>query len=178
MPENVQEQAAQLKNAIATLESQREILGEAVVEASLSALRKQLTELEAEATDRHKKLVSLVFVDIVESTKISQHLEPDEILEIMDGGLQRLAIPIEQFGGRVTRFMGDGFKAVFGEPLAQENDAEMAVRGSLALIEDAQAYAVDLHEKWNISGFDVRVGVSTGMVAVGGFTESDDTMMG
>ena len=105
MPENVQEQAAQLKNAIATLESQREILGEAVVEASLSALRKQLAELEAEseATDKHKKLVSLVFVDVVESTKIGQHLEPDEILEIMDGGLQRLAIPIEQFGGRVIR---------------------------------------------------------------------------
>ncbi len=180
MPENVQEQAAQLQNAIATIKSQREILGEAVVEASLSALRKQLAELgvEAEAADRHKKLVSLVFVDIVESTKIGQHLEPEEILEIMDGGLRRLAIPIEQFGGRVIRFMGDGFKAVFGEPLAQENDAEMAVRGSLALIEDAQAYAVDLHEKWNIPGFDVRVGVSTGMVAVGGFTESDDTMMG
>ena len=180
MPENVQEQAAQLKNAIATLESQREILGEAVVEASLSALRKQLAELgvEAEATDRHKKLVSLVFVDIVDSTKIGQHLEPEEILEIMDGGLQRLAIPIEQFGGRVTRFMGDGFKAVFGEPVAQENDAEMAVRGGLAIIEDAQVYAAELQEKWNIPGFDVRVGVSTGMVAVGGFTESDDTMMG
>jgi predicted ATPase/class 3 adenylate cyclase len=178
MPENVQEQAAQLKNAIATLESQREILGEAVVEASLSALRKQLTEIEAEATDKHKKLVSLVFVDIVESTKIGQHLEPDEILEIMDGGLQRLAIPIEQFGGRVTRFMGDGFKAVFGEPVAQENDAEMAIRAGLAIIEDAQAYAAELQEKWNISGFDVRVGINTGMVAVGGFTESDDTMMG
>jgi predicted ATPase/class 3 adenylate cyclase len=180
MPEDVQEQAAQLKNAIATLESQREILGDAVVEASLSALHKQLAELESdqEGTDRHKKLVSLVFVDVVDSTKIGEHLEPDEILEIMDGGLQRLAIPIEQFGGRVTRFMGDGFKAVFGEPVAQENDAEMAVRAGLAILEDAQAYAAELQENWNISHFNVRVGVNTGMVAVGGFTESDDTVMG
>lgn len=180
MPEELQEQAAQLRNAIATLESQREILGDAVVEASLAALHKQLAELESdhEATDRHKKLVSLVFVDVVDSTKIGQHLEPDEILEIMDGGLQRLAIPIEQYGGRVTRFMGDGFKAVFGDPVAQENDAEMAVRAGLAILEDAQAYAAELHEKWSISNFDVRVGVNTGMVAIGGFTESDDTMMG
>ncbi len=180
MPEDVQEQAAQLKNAIKTLESQREILGNAVVEASLAALHKQLAELESEheGTDRHKKLVSLVFVDVVESTKIGQHLEPDEILEIMDGGLQRLAIPIEQFGGRVTRFMGDGFKAVFGEPVAQENDAEMAVRAGLAILEDTQAYAAELLENWNISNFEVRVGVNTGMVAVGGITESDDTMMG
>jgi class 3 adenylate cyclase len=123
MSENIQEQAAQLKNAISTLESQRETLGEAVVEASLSALRKQLAELEGEPDqpDQHKKLVSLMFVDVVESTKMGQHLEPDEILEIMDGGLQRLAIPIEQHGGR---------------------------------------------------------GVNTGMVAIGGFTESADTMMG
>ncbi|UCF28939.1 MAG: adenylate/guanylate cyclase domain-containing protein, partial [Chloroflexota bacterium] len=180
MPENEQEQADQLKNAIATLESQREVLGEAVVEASLSALRKQLAELEpdAEAAARHKKLVSLVFVDIVDSTKIGQHLEPEEILEIMDSGLQRLALPIEQFGGRVTRYMGDGFKAVFGDPVTQENDAEMAVRAGLAILEDTKSYASELQENWQISDFDVRVGVNTGMVAVGGFTESDDTMMG
>jgi predicted ATPase/class 3 adenylate cyclase len=180
MPENVQEQAAQLKNAIVTLESQREILGDAVVEASLLALHKQLAELEPETdtASRHKKLVSLVFVDVVDSTKIGQHLEPEEILEIMDSGLQSLAMPIEQFGGRVTRFMGDGFKAVFGDPVTQENDAEMAVRAGLAILEDAQAYASELQENWQISEFDVRVGVNTGMVAVGGFTESDDTMMG
>ncbi len=180
MPENEQEQADQLKNAIATLESQREVLGEAVVEASLSALRKQLAELEpdSEAAARHKKLVSLVFVDIVDSTKIGQHLEPEEILEIMDSGLQRLALPIEQFGGRVTRYMGDGFKAVFGDPVTRENDAEMAVRAGLSILEDTKSYASELQENWQISDFDVRVGVNTGMVAVGGFTESDDTMMG
>jgi class 3 adenylate cyclase/tetratricopeptide (TPR) repeat protein len=180
MPANPQEQAAQLKNAISTLESQRDILGEVVVEASLSALRKQLAELEdaSDQPDRHKKLVSILFVDVVESTKMGQHLEPDEILEIMDSGLQRLAQPIERHGGRVTRFMGDGFKAVFGDPVGRENDAEMAVRSGLAIIEDAKAYAAELIERWNISNFNVRVGVNTGMVAIGGYTESDDTMMG
>ena len=120
----------------------------------------------------------MLFVDVVGSTTLGQDLEPDEILEIMDGGLQRLAIPVEAHGGRVTRFMGDGFKAVFGEPAAQENDAEMAVRAGLEILADAKAYAADLEEKWHVSGFDVRVGVNTGMVAVGGFTESDDTVMG
>jgi class 3 adenylate cyclase len=111
MPENAQEQADQLRNAITTLESQREVLGDTVVEASLSALRKQLAELEpvTDETGRHKKLVSPVFVDIVDSTIIGQHLEPEELLEIMDNGLQRLALPIEQFGGRVTRFIHGGW---------------------------------------------------------------------
>ncbi|MGB7094348.1 MAG: tetratricopeptide repeat protein [Anaerolineales bacterium] len=180
MPDNVKQQIVELKNAIATLESQRAVLGDAVVEASISALHKQLAELERETEppDRHKKLVSMLFVDIVGSTSIGQHLEPDEILEIMDGGLQRLARPIEAHGGRVTRFMGDGFKAVFGEPTAQENDAEMAVRAGLEILEDAKAYAVELEEKWHLTGFNVRIGINTGMVAIGGITESDDTVMG
>ena len=117
-------------------------------------------------------------MDIVESTKLSQHLEPDEILEIMDGTLHRLATNVEEFGGHITRFMGDGFKAVFGEPVARENDAEMAVRAGLRILEDAKKVAEELQERWKISNFNVRVGVNTGMVAVGGFTESDDTLMG
>lgn len=180
MREDSQDKINQLKNAIATLESQRATLGDTVVEASLDALRKQLAELEGELEppDVRKKMVSLLFMDIVESTKLGQHLEPDEILEIMDGALRRLATNVEEFGGRVTRFMGDGFKAVFGEPVARENDAEMAVRAGLGILEDTKKIARDLQERWNITGFNVRVGVNTGMVAVGGFTESVDTMMG
>ena len=180
IPKNVEQQTKELKNAIATLESQRAVLGDAVVEASLAALNKQLSELkqEGEAGEKHKKLASMLFVDVVGSTTLSQHLEPDEILEIMDNGLQRLAIPVEAYGGRVTRFMGDGFKAVFGEPKTQENDAEMAVRAGLEILADAKAYAAELERKWHVSGFNVRIGVNTGMVAVGGLTESDDTVMG
>jgi class 3 adenylate cyclase len=174
------DQIEQLKTAITTLEAQRETLGEAVVEASISALQKQLAELEGESEpmDRHKKLASLLFVDVVGSTQFSQDLEPDEILEIMDSGLRRLAIPVEQYGGRVTRFMGDGFKAVFGDPVTREDDAEMAVRAGLAILQDAKAYAAELREKHDLKGFTVRLGINTGMVAVGGLTEADDTMMG
>lgn len=180
MPEDNQEKVNQLKNAITTLESQRATLGDTVVEASLDALRKQLAELEGELEppDTHKKIVSILFMDTVESTKLSQHLEPDEILEIMDGALSRLATHIGEFGGRVTRFTGDGFKAVFGEPVAKENDAEMAVRAGLAILEDTRRIARELQERLDLSGFNVRVGVNTGMVAVGGLTESDDTIKG
>lgn len=180
IPEDVIKQTEELKNAIATLEAQRAVLGNAVVEASLSALRKQLAELEqgTDSADSHKKLVSLLFVDAVGSTMMSQGLEPDEILEIMDRGLKRLARPVKELGGRVTRFTGDGFKAVFGEPMTRENDAEMAVRAGLAILDDAKAYANELEEKWQLTGFNIRVGINTGMVAVGGLTESDNTVMG
>jgi len=180
MPENNIQQIDELKTAIATLESQRAVLGDAVVEASIAALRKQLAELNQgpDSAERHKKLVSLLFVDVVGSTLISQGLEPDEILEFMDSGLQHLAKPVEAYGGRVTRFTGDGFKAVFGEPTTKENDAEMAVRAGLEILQCAKAYAAELEEKWQLSGFNVRVGINTGMVAVGGITESDDTVMG
>jgi predicted ATPase/class 3 adenylate cyclase len=180
MPDNVHEKSLQLQNAIATLESQREVLGEAVVEASIAALRKQLAEIEAEAetSGRHKKLLTLLYMDVVGSTAMTQHLDPEDTLEIMDNALPRLAAPIEAHGGHVTRYTGDGFKAVFGEPVAQENDAEMAVRAGLAILAAAEDYAAELQEKWNISNFNVRVGINTGMAAVGGQTEAEDTVMG
>ena len=170
----------QIEAAIRALEDKRSVLGDAVVEASIAALKKQLDELQAAeaALEQHRKLVTMLFTDIVGSTEIGQQLEPEEIIEVMEAALQRLAIHVKEHGGRVTRFMGDGFKAIFGDPVAREDDAERAVRAGLAILRESQAYAAEIESKWKISGFDVRVGVNTGMVAVGGSTEAEDTVMG
>ena len=170
----------QLEAAIRALEDKRLVLGDAVVEASIAALKKQLEELQAAeaALEQHRKLVTMLFTDIVGSTEIGQQLEPEEIIEVMETALQRLAVHVKEHGGRVTRFMGDGFKAIFGDPVAREDDAERAVRAGLAILREAQAYAAEIEAKWKISGFNVRVGVNTGMVAVGGSTEAEDTVMG
>jgi class 3 adenylate cyclase/tetratricopeptide (TPR) repeat protein len=170
----------QLEEAIHALEAKRAVLGDAVVEASIAALKKQLDELQAAGVpvDQHRKLVTMLFTDIVGSTEIGRQLEPEEIIEIMEAALRRMAVHVEQHGGRVTRFMGDGFKAVFGDPVAREDDAERAVRAGLAMLGEAQAYAAEIEDEWKITGFNVRVGVNTGMVAVGGLTEAEDTVMG
>jgi class 3 adenylate cyclase len=121
MSPTLDEQIAQLKHTIAEMESQRDSLGDDVVEASLTPLRQKLGELvtllelpkerPSETPQQQRKLVTLLFMDVVGSTgSIAAHLDPEETLEIMDGALQRLALPVTEHGGHVTRFMGDASK--------------------------------------------------------------------
>jgi class 3 adenylate cyclase len=174
-----------LEHTIETLQAQRATLGDAVVDAGLAALRQQVTRLE-EPTAVHRpspsglqrKQVTLLFVDIVGSTRIGQNLDPEDVAEVMNGALQRLATVVEQHGGYVSRFMGDGFKAVFGAPTAREDDAERAVRAGLAILEAAKVYEGELVARRGIDTFQVRVGANTGLVAMGEGVEGTNTVMG
>ncbi|MEJ2737602.1 MAG: adenylate/guanylate cyclase domain-containing protein [Anaerolineae bacterium] len=118
-----------LNQSIAALEAQRGVLSDDVIDASIAALQKQLAELEG--PEQQRKMVTVLFADIVGSTRMIRDLDPEESMEVMDGALKRMEVPVEEHGGHVTRFMGDGFMAVFGAPVAHENDAEMAVRAGL-----------------------------------------------
>ncbi len=74
--------------------------------------------------------------------------------------------------------MGDGFVALFGDPTARENDPEMAIRAGLGILKEAHAYAQEVEEKWRIEDLNVRVGINTGLVVIGGYSEAGDTLMG
>jgi class 3 adenylate cyclase/tetratricopeptide (TPR) repeat protein len=165
-----------LQKAIAELEAQRGVLSEEVISASVAALQRQLAVLEP--PEQHRKLVTILFADIVDSTRICQHLDPEDVMQLMDGLLKRLALPIEKFGGHVTRFMGDGFMALFGAPVARENDPEMAIRAGLGILTLAQQIAPQLERDWDLHDLQVRVGISTGLAVLGGQTEAQDTVMG
>ena len=74
--------------------------------------------------------------------------------------------------------MGDGFKALFGHPVAHENDPEMAIRAGLAIQHEAQTYAAEVEKRFGVRGYTVRVGINTGLVIIGGQSEGEDTVMG
>ena len=169
-----------LEKAITHLESQRENLGDAVVDAALIPLQEKVAEIVARGDfpEQQRKQATILFTDIVGSTRVASHLDPEDTRDIFDNALQRLAQPVEGHNGHVTRFMGDGFKAVFGTPQAHENDPEQAVRAGLGILEVAQKLALELEQQWQIQDFQVRVGINTGLVAVGGTTEAEDTLMG
>jgi class 3 adenylate cyclase/tetratricopeptide (TPR) repeat protein len=188
MTSSLDGQIKQLKQTISEMEAQRAILGDAAVDAALVPFRQKLAELEAqaeppleEASDvpaRQRKLVTLLFMDIVGSTQMTQHLDPEDTLEIMDDALRQLAVPVESHGGHVTRFMGDGYKVVFGDPITREDDPEQAIRAGLEILEVAKSLSQELKSQWDIEGFNVRIGINTGLVALGGYTEAGDTVMG
>jgi predicted ATPase/class 3 adenylate cyclase len=169
----------QLEQAIMALENQRAVLGDKVVDAALASMRDKLSALiEAQTASQQRKLATVLFMDIVGSTSITQHLDPEDTMTIMETALQRLANPVYAHGGRVTRFMGDGFLALFGAPVARENEPEMGVRAGLQILAEAKVFAREVEAQWHIPDFNIRVGISTGLVIIGGDTEAENTIMG
>ena len=148
MPEDSHFQREQLERAIAAQEELRGSLDDTILDVTIAALRKQLAELSPDPTvEQQRKQVTILFMDVVSSTKLLQALDPEETLSIMDTALQSLAAPVETHGGKVARFMGDGFLAVFGLPKARENDPELAVRAGLGILEASRFIARELEEK-------------------------------
>ena len=164
-------QKQQLEAAIAAVEARRTVLGDAVVDASVGALRAQLAALaEANSTDfvQTLKQVTILFLDVVGSTALSQHLDPEAISEVMDGALYRLAALVEKHRGKVLKYAGDSILAVFGADEAREDDAERAVACGLAQLALGKVLGAEVQAGLGHLGFDVRVGIHTGDVLLGG----------
>ncbi len=175
MPETVQEKINALREAIESFEKQRAALGSVVVDTAIQALEKQIAELQPE---QQRKQATILMMDIAGHTSIVRDLDPEENMEIIDRALILLEKPVVQAGGRVTRFTGDGFKAIFGHPESHDNDPEMAVRAGLEILYLAKKYSLDLEEKRGIKGFEVRIGIDSGIVLIGGISEGEDTVKG
>ena len=171
----------QLEAAISALEARRAILGDAVVDTALASLQEKLAALGAHPprTPQQLKQVTVLFADVVDSTRLSQHLDPEDMLAVMDGGLRRrFAAIIERHGGRVLQFAGDGLHAAFGAEATREDDPARAVRAGLALLAEAKLHAADVATQFAVPDFAIRVGINTGQVLMGGGVDADKTAMG
>jgi len=169
-----------LEAAIAALESQRGALGDAVVETALGPLRRQLaaTHSGESASNQQLRQVSVLFVDLVESTAMGQRLDPEEIHAVMDSALERFTVIVQSHYGRVLKYTGDGMLAVFGSQVASENDVEDAIRAGLAITENARLQAPYVREKYGLPDFQVRAGVHTGIALLGGGVETESSIRG
>ena len=173
----------QLEAAIAALEGQRSTLGDAVVESLLAAARAKLAALTlagrtAVGAAQTLRQVSILFLDVVGSTALAQRLDPEEISAVMDDALARGTAVVQAHDGKVLQYAGDSILAVFGADEAREDDAERAVRCGLALLELGKALGAEVRAAHGHDGFDVRVGVHTGGVLLGGGVDADGSIRG
>ncbi len=109
-----------------------------------------------------RRLVSVLFADLVGFTALSEHRDPEEVRELLSQYFDRCRSLIERYGGTVEKFIGDAVMAVWGTPVAREDDPERAVRAALALTQMVTA----LGEEVGIPELRVRAGVLTGNAAV------------
>jgi class 3 adenylate cyclase/tetratricopeptide (TPR) repeat protein len=173
----------QLEVAIAAFEAQRAVVGDAMVEMATAPLRARLAALTSAGTSAPEpqqslKQVSIVFMDVVGSTTLSQRLDPEEISAVMDDALRRGTAIVRAHHGKVLQYAGDNILAAFGADEAREDDAERAVRCGLALLELGSALGAEVLAAHGHEGFDVRVGIHTGGVLLGGGVDADGTIRG
>jgi class 3 adenylate cyclase len=134
-----------------------------------------LTELPAAPVQEERKVVSVLFCDLVGFTAASEQQDPEDVRARIRPYHARLREEIERYGGTVEKFVGDAVMAVCGAPIAHEDDAERAVRAGLAILEAI----AELNEADPVLDLQVRVGISTGeaVVALGARPEQGEGMV-
>ena len=185
------EQFHALQAAIAALQSQRAVLGNALVDAALAPLLERLATLDAaphapaqpepNEPSRRLRQVSVLFLDIVGSTQLIQLLDPEEVQAVVDGALAAFTAIVIQHGGEVLRYAGDNLKVAFGAhdtAGTREDDAERAVHCGLALLAEAARRGDEVQRAHGHDGFNARVGIHTGGVVRGGGVENDKSLSG
>jgi len=151
--------AEDLKDLGVVLGSHRRRLLEAIV-----GLQKDVgpvPETVVAASTAERRQLTVMFCDLVGSTALSAHLDPEDLREVIAAYHRSVAGVVAQFDGFVAKYMGDGVLVYFGYPSAHEDDAERAVRAGLGIIETIGRLDVKLAE------LQARVGIATGLVVVG-----------
>jgi class 3 adenylate cyclase/tetratricopeptide (TPR) repeat protein len=132
---------------------------------------------ESEASDGltgERRHLTVLFCDLVGSTEIASHLDPEQWREIVGEYHRAAAQAIERFGGHVAQYLGDGVMAYFGWPEAHDNDAERAARAGLAILDAISK----LNEHPSRPKLAARVGIDSGAVVVGAGADKEADVFG
>ncbi|KRQ92724.1 hypothetical protein CQ12_26440 [Bradyrhizobium jicamae] len=122
--------------------------------------------VENEALHAERRQLTVVFVDIVGSTPLSERIDPEEFFAVIRTYRDICDEQIRRYDGHIARMIGDGLLAYFGVPQAHENDPERAVRASLAIAAAIKEHKFLLSDR-SFVRLGVRIGVNTGVVVVG-----------
>ena len=128
----------------------------------LADRRRRLTSGRRSPTSRSVALVSVLFADLVGFTARSDGSDPEQVREFLSSYFETARDVIERYGGTVEKFIGDAVMAVWGTPVALEDDAERAVRAALELVEAVRRLGRAAGDEC----LELRAGVLTGEAAV------------
>jgi class 3 adenylate cyclase/tetratricopeptide (TPR) repeat protein len=109
-----------------------------------------------------RRVVTVLFCDLAGFTARSDGADPEDVRALLRPYHARLRHEIERYGGMLDKFIGDGVMAVFGAPVAHEDDPERAVRTALAML----ASVDELNQRHPTLDLKVRIGITTGQAVV------------
>jgi class 3 adenylate cyclase/tetratricopeptide (TPR) repeat protein len=126
------------------------------------------------ASGSERRLVSVLFTDLVGFTTLSEGRDAEDVRELLSEYFESARRIVERYGGTIEKFIGDAVMAVWGSPIAREDDAERAVRAGLDLVAAVSALGTEL----GILSLAARAGVATGEAAVDRAAEGQGMVIG
>lgn len=120
---------------------------------------------EPAGSDAERRHLTVLFCDLVGSSKLSEHLDPEDYRNLLAAYQDTCATVVSRYDGHVARYVGDGLLIYFGYPQAHEDDAPRAVRAALDLVEVVSKINPEM--ELPIDALAVRIGIATGIVVVG-----------
>jgi predicted ATPase/class 3 adenylate cyclase len=135
--------------------------------------------LAAGVLPEERRKATVLFADLSGYTAVAERMDPEAVKAFVDRAMRRLAQEVVRYGGTVDKYIGDNVMAVFGAPVAHEDDPERAVRAGLAM----QAAMEEINNEIDLAGeasFSLRVGINSGDVLAGqvgdGYTVIGDSV--
>ncbi|HEY7490091.1 MAG TPA: adenylate/guanylate cyclase domain-containing protein [Candidatus Tectomicrobia bacterium] len=117
-------------------------------------------------SDAERRQLTVLFCDLVDSTRLSSQLDPEDYREVVRAYQEASAAVIQRFDGYIAQYLGDGLLVYFGYPQAHEDDAQRAVHTGLGIVAAIGVLNTHLESRQGVR-LAVRVGVHTGLVVVG-----------
>src|SRR5437773_9027219 len=128
-------------------------------------------QVEATPTIPHtpeaeRRQLTVLFCDLVDSTRLSQQLDPEDLRQVVRAYQEAAAEVIQRFEGHIAQYLGDGLLVYCGYPRAHEDDAQRAVLTGLGIVEAMSTLNSRLQAEYGVA-LAVRMGIHTGPVVVG-----------
>jgi class 3 adenylate cyclase/tetratricopeptide (TPR) repeat protein len=132
---------------------------------ALSGTSAEAESLWSTSDSEERRVVTVLFADLTGSTTLADHMDPEEVRRLMAGYFETIAQPIHRHGGTIEKYIGDAVMAIFGLPVAHEDDPERAVRAGLEMLEALKRFnelrQVDDPQALPLQ---IRIGINTGEV--------------
>src|SRR5829696_2299161 len=136
---------------------------------ALDAAAPAPSAVRAVAQPEERRQVTVLFADLSGYTAFAERMDPEAVKALVERALMRLGREVGRFGGTVDKYIGDNVMALFGAPVAHEDDSERAVRAGLGM----QSVMAEVNDGLPAGvSFELRVGINTGEVIAGAMGEA------
>jgi adenylate cyclase len=130
-----------------------------------SGLRSRISQ-GASHVAGERRYVTVLFADIVDFTRLASHLDPEEVFSLVNTCFQRLVSHIFKYEGTLDKFIGDGMMALFGAPVAHEDDPDRAVWAALDMQAEMKVIGIEMQPKLGVP-LEIRIGLNSGEAIAG-----------